>query len=199
MNGFTDIKSSIAQRRELINSQFHHKSVDFKSRQRFYLPDELVDEYLPAIKKAYSGILAKNIAMILMVLARHSDKHGVSFPSYGMIMQRAGVSNRNQLHRILKIMQEELKMFEYYPGRGKTPNVYKLMDVKFWTALDSIIPKITVPNSPLLQYHNNDTQRNCIKELRYKDGIKSEKTESQEPVPAISLKYHNNDTKPIKI
>lgn len=199
MDGFSAIKNSIARRRELLNSQFRFKTIDYKNKKRFYLPDELVEQYLPAIKKAYSGILAKNVAMILMVLARHSDKNGVSYPSYGMIMQRAGISNRNQLHKILKIMQEELKMFEYYAGRGKTPNVYKLSDVKFWTPVDSIVPKITVSNPPLLQYHNSDTQRNCIKELRYKERENNLKTENPEPLKAISQQYHNNDTKRLDI
>ena len=159
----------IAQRREMLNEAHRAETIDYKSKQRFYLPDEFVDVYMQAIKKACGAKIAQRVALILMVLARRSDKGGVSYPSYENIMAGTGISNRNQIRDALRIMEDNLKMFDRIPGKGKAPNVYKLRDIKFWTAAYSIKPNSSSIKTPVLQYHSFDTRRNCIKELIKKE------------------------------
>jgi hypothetical protein len=163
------ISKSISQKREILKQIHGAQVIDYKNNQRFYMPDEFVDVYIPILKKAYGATIAHNIALIFMVLARRCDKDGVCYPSYQNIMAGTGISNRNQIRDALQIMNEDLKMFDYLPGKGKNSNMYKLRDIKFWTAASSINPKASSIKKPILQYHSFDTRRNCIKELLLKE------------------------------
>lgn len=163
------IKGSILARKEILNQIHKAKSIDYKNKHRFYLPDEFIDSYMKAIKTAYqSGTYARMILAIFAVLARHSNKDGISYPSHETIMEKTCISNKNQLVAMLKIMREELKMFEYLQGKGKSPNVYKLIDIKFWTSASSIIPKVSSIKKQVSQYQAADTRRSS-KELLYKE------------------------------
>ncbi len=159
----------LSERREILNQAHRAETIDYKNKRRFYLPDEFVDDYMAAIKTACGAKIAQRVALILMVLARRSDKDGVCYPSYDNIMLGTCISNRNQIRDTLRIMEDDLKMFDRIPGKGKAPNVYKLRDIKFWTAVSSINPKVSSIKTEGLQYHSFDTRRNCIKELLLKE------------------------------
>lgn len=136
------IQFVIQNRIRSLNEAFQRESIKPKERTRFYLPDFFIDTMLFALVDAYGRTTANNITKIFLVLARCSNKEGIAYPGYKLIMRKTCIKNQNTVSKCLKIM-EALKMFVKESGGGRSiPNIYKLLHFSAW-----IVPKKPEPQS----------------------------------------------------
>lgn len=134
------IKFVIQNRIRGLNEAFRRESIKPKEKTRFYLPDFFIDTILFALTFVYGRTTANNIAKIFLVLARHSNKDGIAYPGYKLIMGKTCIKNPNTVSKCLKIM-EALKMFVRKSGGGRSvPTIYKLLHFSVW-----IVPKKPEP------------------------------------------------------
>ena len=136
------IKFVIQNRIQRLNETFQRESVKPKEKTKLYLPNVFIDTMLSAITEVYGRTIANNITKILLVLARHSNMDGITYPGYQMIMRKTCIKNPNTISKCLKIM-ETLKIFTKESGGGRSiPNIYKLLHFSVW-----VIPQKQAPQS----------------------------------------------------
>lgn len=97
----------------------------------FIIPNIFSLYMIKEIRQVYGHSMSHTIPRVLMVLAQHSNKEGVSWPSLKRIMELGAITNKNTLEKAIGIM-EDLMIVIRKSGGGRIPNIYQLIDGSHW-------------------------------------------------------------------
>lgn len=97
----------------------------------FIISNDFALYMMKEIKQVYGRSMLNAVPRILMVLAKHGDKRGISYPSQKLIMELGAITNKNTLIKAVKIM-EDLRMLVRKKGGGKIANIYQLTNSSHW-------------------------------------------------------------------
>src|SRR3954452_8376845 len=100
---------------------------DRRARNTFWIDDRIVDDVAPVMARYSAGAAA---LLVYVVLARHADRQGESWPGLAKIASEAGISSRT-VQRAIRLLEvlglvEVTTCYEVDSGR-QTSNLYTLL------------------------------------------------------------------------
>ncbi len=154
------------------------------------------------IELGYISHFSKNTTPVYLVLAKYANyETQTCFPSVKTIMEKAGISNRNEVFKAIKTL-EKYRIIYIKHSTGKYPNVYKLLSHTVWIPInpngsnnDTVSKLTTKPYlKPTVNSTKIDTRNNINKEYNEMDKNFSEERKSfNVGYPALDGFYEASD------
>ena len=97
---------------------------------RFYIEAELVNG-------GYLELLGRRVVIYLILAKYAGHKTRKCWPSYKTMMDKSGYKGKSSISETIRIL-EGLRLIEVKHSTGKNPNIYNLLDPKWWQPINGL-------------------------------------------------------------